>query len=71
MAGRYPKCEEMCQHGQELIKSGHKSKAEISARINKLMDKWKALKELAALRKVKIEDGIESHQVGRNFLSFF
>ncbi|XP_069119024.1 LOW QUALITY PROTEIN: spectrin beta chain-like [Argopecten irradians] len=62
MHGRWPRCEQMCGVGQDLVNSGHKARSEIGSKINSLMDKWKQLKELAALRKTKIEDGIEAHQ---------
>ncbi|XP_033735465.1 spectrin beta chain, non-erythrocytic 5-like isoform X2 [Pecten maximus] len=62
MHGRWPRCEQMCAVGQDLVNSGHKARTEIGSKINSLMDKWKQLKELAALRKTKIEDGIEAHQ---------
>nr|XP_022333961.1 spectrin alpha chain, non-erythrocytic 1-like isoform X4 [Crassostrea virginica] len=62
MHGRWPRCEAICATGQDLVNSGHGARAEIGTKINNLMDKWKLLKELAALRRTKIEDGIEAHQ---------
>jgi len=68
MNGRYPRCEQMCAVGQDLVNGGHQARSEIGSKINSLMDKWKQLKDLAALRKTKIEDGIEAHQVFCNTL---
>ncbi|XP_061172689.1 spectrin beta chain, non-erythrocytic 5-like [Saccostrea echinata] len=62
MHGRWPRCEAICATGQDLVNSGHGARAEIGTKINNLMDKWKLLRELAALRRTKIEDGIEAHQ---------
>lgn len=66
MHGRWPRCEAICATGQDLVNGGHGARAEIGSKINNLMDKWKLLKELAALRRTKIEDGIEAHQVWQN-----
>ncbi|XP_048733527.1 spectrin alpha chain, non-erythrocytic 1-like isoform X2 [Ostrea edulis] len=62
MHGRWPRCEAICATGQDLVNSGHGAWAEIGTKINNLMDKWKLLRDRAALRRTKIEDGIEAHQ---------
>ncbi|KAJ8309236.1 hypothetical protein KUTeg_014110 [Tegillarca granosa] len=62
MHGRWPTCEQVCAVGQDLVNSGHKARSEIGSRINTLMDKWKQLRDLAAIRRTKLEDGLEAHQ---------
>lgn len=63
MAGRWPRCEQVCSVGQDLVNSGHEARSEIGARIKSLMDKWKQLQELAKSRRIKLDDAIEAQQV--------
>ncbi|KAL5008187.1 hypothetical protein ScPMuIL_013768 [Solemya velum] len=62
MQGRWPRCEEVCATGQDLVNSGHGEQSDIGLRIRNLMDKWKQLRDLAASRKLKLDDAIESQQ---------
>jgi len=63
MTGKWPWCEKLCKTGQELISGGHETKKEINTKIKNLKEKWDRLQKLAAIRRTKIEDGIEAHQV--------
>ncbi|XP_071162084.1 spectrin beta chain-like isoform X8 [Mytilus edulis] len=62
MNGRWPWCEKLCNTGKELMNGGHEAKKEINSKIKNLIEKWDRLKKLAAIRRTKIEDGIEAHQ---------
>ena len=62
MTGKRPWCEKLCKTGQELISGGHETKKEINTKIKNLIEKWDRLQKLAAIRRTKIEDGIEAHQ---------
>ena len=63
MQGRWPRCEQICSVGQDLVNGGHEARSEIGQRIKSLMDKWKRLPELAKTRRTLLEDALEAQQV--------
>ena len=63
MQGRWPRCENVCGKGQDLVNRGHEARHEIGDRIKNLMDKWKQLQDGAAHRRTRLEDAIEAQQV--------
>ena len=63
MQARQPYCERICQSGEELISNKHYASRDIRQRINSLRDKWKKLQELASMRRTRLDDAFESHQV--------
>ncbi|XP_041352702.1 spectrin beta chain, non-erythrocytic 5-like isoform X2 [Gigantopelta aegis] len=62
MHGRWPRCEQICAVGQDLVNGGHEARSEIGQRIKSLMDKWKRLPELAKTRRTLLEDALEAQQ---------
>ncbi|XP_012280338.1 spectrin beta chain, non-erythrocytic 5 isoform X2 [Orussus abietinus] len=62
MKVRRPKSEQLCNAGRKLIADNHPSALEIQNRIESLLEHWKVLEELAALRKKQLDDAAEAFQ---------
>ena len=56
-------CDEVCLIGEQLVSNDHHSKRDVTQRISTLRDKLKKLFNLAAIRRTRLEDAVESHQV--------
>jgi len=60
---RQPRCEELYDVGEELIASKHRASDEIRSHVKSLRDKWQRLLDLVAIRRARLDDAQESHQV--------
>ena len=59
---RRPKSEQLCQAGKRLVLENHPSAAEIENRLESLLEHWRVLEELLALRKKQLEEAGEALQ---------
>ncbi|XP_063234159.1 spectrin alpha chain, non-erythrocytic 1 isoform X2 [Bacillus rossius redtenbacheri] len=62
MKVRRPKSDQLCDAGRALIRDKHPRLGEMQARIDGLLEHWRTLEQLAALRKKQLEDAAEAYQ---------
>ena len=64
--GHEPHFQNTVQIGENLRGGGHYASKPIGTRITTLQEKWKKLNELAAARRVRLEEAVQYQQV-RNY----
>ena len=64
-----PLIDTVASAAQQMIKSKHFASAEIENRLDKLHSELQQLKEVSSVRRVKLQDALESQKVGRVGLS--
>ncbi|XP_021352010.1 spectrin alpha chain-like [Mizuhopecten yessoensis] len=62
LGGHEPRINNVCHHGNEMIKDGHFAAKEINQKIDGLQDKWRQLKDKAFQRKQDLEDSLQAQQ---------
>lgn len=62
MASHEPQTMEVLKSGEELSKSGHPNSADIQNRMNQIEAAWDRLKELQAVRTMRLNEAIDFHQ---------
>ena len=53
----------LCSKGQVMVKNGHVDAAMIEKKTTQLTARWAELKDGASLRRLRLQDALESHQV--------
>ena len=64
MKARWRHCEQVCLIGEQLVSNDHAEKRDVTTRIADMRERWQKLRQLVALRRTRLEDAVESHQVG-------
>ncbi|XP_060065678.1 spectrin alpha chain-like isoform X1 [Ylistrum balloti] len=62
LGGHEPRINNVCHHGNDMIKDGHFAAKEINQKIEGLQDKWQQLKDKAFQRKQDLEDSLQAQQ---------
>ena len=63
VAGRQPHYEKVCSQGETLRAHGQLASKSISHRLLQLRDKWKKLRDMADIRKKRLEEAGQYQQV--------
>lgn len=62
LAAHEPQTMDVLRSGEELVKSGHQNSDIIQKRINNVESAWERLKELQAIRTMRLNEAIDFHQ---------
>ncbi|ESO95207.1 hypothetical protein LOTGIDRAFT_202396 [Lottia gigantea] len=62
IAGHEPRINNVCQHGQAMIKEGHFASKNIDESVEQLNERWQQLKDKSLQRKQDLEDSLQAQQ---------